>query len=62
MCSGAIFWARPKAIYFANTKTDATEINFDDNYIYQELELPIHERKLPTIQLLRDEAQSSFLQ
>ena len=62
MCLGAIYWARPKAIYFANTKTDATEINFDDNYIYQELELPIHERKLPTIQLLRDEAQSAFLQ
>ena len=62
MCLGAIYWARPKAIYFANTKTDATEINFDDNYIYQELELPIHERKLSTIQLLRDEAQSAFLQ
>ena len=62
MCLGAIYWARPKAIYFANTKTDAAEINFDDNYIYQELELLIHERKLPTIQLLRDEAQSAFLQ
>ena len=62
MCLGAIYWARPKAIYFANTKTDAAEINFDDNYIYQELELPIHERKLSTIQLLRDEAQSAFLQ
>ena len=62
MCLGAIYWARPKAIYFANTKTDATEINFDDNYIYQELELPIHERKFPTIQLLQNEAQSAFLQ
>ena len=62
MCLGAIYWARPKAIYFANTKTDAAEINFDDNYIYQEMELLIHERKLPTIQLLRDEAQSAFLQ
>ena len=62
MCLGAIYWARPKVIYFANTKTDATEINFDDNYIYQELELPIHERKFPTIQLLQNEAQSAFLQ
>ena len=62
MCLGAIYWARPKAIYFANTKTDATEINFDDNYIYQELELPIYERKFPINQLLRDEAQSAFLQ
>ena len=62
MCLGAIYWARPKAIYFANTKTDATEINFDDNYIYQELELPIHKRKFPIIQLLQNEAQSAFLQ
>ena len=62
ICLGAIYWERPKAIYFANTKTDATEINFDDNYIYHELELPIHERKFPTIQLLQNEAQSAFLQ
>jgi tRNA(Arg) A34 adenosine deaminase TadA len=62
MCLGAIYWARLKAVYFANTKKDAAEINFDDNSIYQEMGLPINERKLPTIQLLRDEAQSAFLQ
>jgi tRNA(Arg) A34 adenosine deaminase TadA len=61
MCLGAIYWARLKAVYFANTKKDAAEINFDDNSIYQEIELPINERKLPTIQLLRDEAQSAFI-
>ena len=62
MCLGAIYWARPKAIYFANTKKDAAEINFDDNFIYLEMKLPFPERKLPTIQLLRDEAQSAFIQ
>jgi guanine deaminase len=62
MCLGAIYWTRLKAVYFANTKKDAAEINFDDNSIYQEMELPINERKLPTIQLLRDEAQSAFIQ
>ena len=61
MCLGAIYWTRLKAVYFANTKKDAAEINFDDNSIYQEIELPINERKLPTIQLLRDEAQSAFI-
>lgn len=61
MCLGAIYWARPKSIYFANSKKDAAEINFDDNVIYQEIKLPIHERKLTTTQLLRDEAQSVFL-
>ena len=62
MCLGAIYWARPKSIYFANSKKDAAEINFDDNFIYQEIKLPIHERKLTTTQLLRNEAQSVFLQ
>ena len=61
MCLGAIYWARPKSIYFANSKKDAAEINFDDNVIFQEIKLPIHERKLTTTQLLRDEAQSVFL-
>ncbi len=62
MCLGAIYWARPKSIYFANSKKDAAEINFDDNVIYQEIKLPIHERKLTITQLLQDEAQSVFLQ
>ena len=62
MCLGAIYWARPKSIYFANSKKDAAEINFDDNVIYQEIKLPIHERKLTITQLLRDEAQFVFLQ
>ena len=62
MCLGAIYWARPKSIYFANSKKDAAEIKFDDNVIYQEIKLPIHERKLTTTQLLRNEAQSVFLQ
>lgn len=60
MCLGAIYWARPAKIYYANTKQDAAKINFDDDFIYQEIELPVNKRKLPTIQLLRDEAQSAF--
>ncbi len=40
MCLGVIYWARPKAIYFANTKKDAAEINFDDNFIYDEVKQP----------------------
>ena len=62
MCLGAIYWARPDRIYFANTKKDAADINFDDNFIYDELDVPIKQRKLPTIQLLRDEAQKAFKQ
>lgn len=60
MCLGAIYWARPKAVYYGNTKQDAADINFDDQFIYEELERPIHERKLFTEQLLRDEAIEGF--
>lgn len=60
MCLGAIYWARPDRIYYANTKSDAAEINFDDQFIYEELERPISERKLFTEQMLRDEAIVAF--
>lgn len=60
MCLGAIYWARIDHIYYANTKADAAAIGFDDQFIYQELEAPITERKLPLIQLLRDEALQAF--
>ena len=62
MCLGAIYWARPDRIYFANTRKDAADINFDDNFIYNELDVSTSQRKLPTTQLLRDEAQMAFTQ
>src|SRR5476651_278545 len=37
MCLGAIYWARIDKIYYANTKSDAAAIGFDDSYIYEEL-------------------------
>lgn len=60
MCLGAIYWARPKAVYYANTKADAAKIDFDDQFIYEELDNPLSERKLPMIQMLRDEAIAAF--
>lgn len=60
MCLGAIYWARPDKIYYANTKEDAAEISFDDQFIYEELDRPISERKLFTEQMLRDEALMAF--
>jgi guanine deaminase len=46
MCIGALYWARPKAVYYACTKENAAAIGFDDHFIYQELEKPIHQRSL----------------
>ncbi|MFT5780408.1 MAG: guanine deaminase [Crocinitomicaceae bacterium] len=60
MCLGAIYWARPAKIFYANTKKDAADINFDDDFIYREIEVPNHERSMPTEQLLRDEAIEVF--
>jgi guanine deaminase len=60
MCLGAIYWARIDKIYYANTKADAAAIGFDDHFIYEELDLPMEKRKLPVVQLMRDEALGIF--
>lgn len=60
MCLGAIYWARPTKIYYGSTKDDAANIDFDDSFIYRELEVPHTERKIPAIPLMRDEALSVF--
>jgi tRNA(Arg) A34 adenosine deaminase TadA len=60
MCLGAIYWARIDKIYYANTKADAAAIGFDDHFIYDELENPMDKRKLPFVQILRDEALTAF--
>ena len=46
MCMAALYWARPKAIYFANTIQDAAKIWFDDSFIYDELEKKLKDRSL----------------
>ncbi|MCH7410858.1 nucleoside deaminase [Belliella sp. DSM 111904] len=60
MCLGAIYWARPSKVYYANTKTDAAKAGFDDQFIYEELELPHSERKIPFNQFMRQEAIDVF--
>lgn len=47
MCIGAIYWARPKAVYYACTKQDAAKIGFDDQFIYDQISLPVEYRKIP---------------
>ena len=56
MCLGAIYWARPKQVFYASNKTDAAGIGFDDDFIYKELEVPLDNRSIPFKQVLRDEA------
>lgn len=56
MCLGAIYWARPKVIYFANNREDAANAGFDDSMIYDEMAAGIEERKIPIKTLGREEA------
>ena len=60
MCMGAIYWARPKKVFFAGNRKDAEEAGFDDSHIYNELSLPIDSRKIPTEQIMAAEAQEIF--
>ncbi len=60
MCLGAIYWARPKQLFFAADRKQAAGAGFDDDFIYKEIPLEIEKRKLSTQQLLADEAQKAF--
>lgn len=60
MCLGAIYWARPKAVYYACTKEDAAEIGFDDHFIYDEIDKGIENRSIKFINLDRDEGKKVF--
>jgi len=60
MCLVAIYWAHCDAIFYGNTAKDAADAGFDDEHLYDELKRPIGERKVPTINLLREKAIASF--
>jgi len=58
MCLGAIYWAHLDHIYFSHSKSDAKEVGFDDDFIYEELNRELHERRVGVTQLLRDESKA----
>jgi guanine deaminase len=60
MCMGAIYWARPKKVYYANTRVDAANIGFDDSLIYDELVLPLEQRMIAIECIGREEAIKVF--
>ncbi len=60
MCLSAIYWARIRRIYYANARSDAARIGFDDDHIYREVALPIDERSLPLVRLLAEEGKVAF--
>ena len=60
MCLGAIYWARPARVFYAATAADAAAAGFDDSFIYEQLPLPVEQRKIPMARLLREQALAAF--
>jgi tRNA(Arg) A34 adenosine deaminase TadA len=60
MCLGAIYWARPDKVYYGSNQVDASDVGFDDAFIYNEIPLPHSERSIPFEQIGRDIAIVAF--
>ncbi len=60
MCMGAIYWSRPERVFYANTREDAAATGFDDSFIYEELALPLEQRKIPMIPMDKTRALAVF--
>jgi len=60
MCLSAIYWARIDRVYFGSLAEDAARIGFDDSAIYAEIAQPLSHRRIPMVQMMREEALAAF--
>ncbi|WP_025717400.1 nucleoside deaminase [Paenibacillus sp. 1-18] len=60
MCIGAIYWARPDAVYYACTKEEAAIIGFDDQFIYEQIALPMEDRSIIMSQIYPPKSKLPF--
>jgi guanine deaminase len=60
MCLGAIYWARLDAVYYACNRFDAADAKFDDSFIYDEINLLPHDRRIPMLHIKLPNAQEPF--
>jgi guanine deaminase len=60
MCLGAIYWAHIAHVYFGNLAADASEIGFDDSFIYREIAQPFAARSIPMTEMMREQALAAF--
>ncbi len=60
MCLSAIYWSRIENVFYANTRIDAKKIDFDDSFIYSEINKDLENRKIKMYQMHRDEALEAF--
>lgn len=60
MCLGAIYWARLAKVYFACSRHDAAAANFDDSFIYDEISVLPHQRRIAMLHLNLPNAMQPF--
>ena len=60
MCLSALYWAGVRRICYGNTKEDAKGIDFDDSFIYDQLELDYADRQIVCEHFMRDRALKAF--
>jgi len=60
MCLSAIYWSRIENVFYANTRIDAKSIDFDDSFIYSEINKDLEDRKIKMFQMHREEALEAF--
>jgi guanine deaminase len=60
MCLGALYWARPKCVYFAATQDDASNAGFDDTFIYQQICERPEDRRIPMVRVPEESALRPF--
>jgi len=60
MCLSALYWAGVSRICYGNTKDDAKAIDFDDSFIYDQLELKYEDRSIKCEHFMRSEALKAF--
>lgn len=60
MCLGAIYWARPQKVVYANTRAEAAAIEFDDDFIYNEIGNDPAKRHIPFEHVPHEKAKAVF--
>jgi tRNA(Arg) A34 adenosine deaminase TadA len=60
MCLAATYWARVDRLVYANTRTQAASIGFDDEFLYEEIPRDPASRSLPTRHVPLPEAEHVF--
>ena len=60
MCLSAIYWSHIDRIFYANTREDSTDVDFDDSLLYTEISKDKNNRQFKMIQMHREEALEAF--